>query len=143
MSACTFFGHRDCPNEIRARLYDVLIDLIEHHSVDTFYVGSQGGFDAMVYKALKELKQMYPHIQYTVVLAYLPTETSVSQYDPSETLFPEGMEKAPKRFAIDRRNRWMLQQSEYVVTYVTHSWGGAAKYAELAEKQNRIVNNLS
>ena len=97
----------------------------------------------MVYKTLKELKQTYPHIQYTVVLAYLPTETTASQYDPSETLFPEGMEKAPKRFAIDRRNRWMLQQSEYVVTYVTHSWGGAAKYAEMARAQQKVVIDLA
>lgn len=142
MSACTFFGHRDCPNTILPKLQEVLIDLIEHHGVDTFYVGNQGGFDAMVYKALKELKQMYPHIQYAVVLAYLPTATTASQYDSSETLFPEGIEKAPKRFAIDRRNRWMLQQSEYVVTYVTHSWGGAAKYQEMAERMGRVVVDL-
>lgn len=143
MSACTFFGHRDCQSTIRSQLQATLIDLIEHHSVDTFYVGNQGGFDAMVYKTLKELKQTYPHIQYTVVLAYLPTETTASQYDPSETLYPEGMEKASKRFAIDRRNKWMLQQSEYVVTYVTHSWGGAAKYMEMAEKQMKCVIHLA
>lgn len=93
----------------------------------------------MVYKALRNLRQIYPHIQYTVVFAYLPTEPTASQYDLSETLFPEGMEKAPKRFAIDRRNRWMLQQSEYVVTYVTHSWGGAAKFVEMAERIGKKV----
>ena len=34
-------------------------------------------------------------------------------------------------------------QSDYVVTYVTHSWGGAAQFAELAEKQKKIIVSLS
>jgi len=69
----------------------------------------------------KDLRIDISEFQYTVVLTYLPTEATANQYDPSETLFPGGIEKAPKRFTIDQRNRWMLQQSEYVVTYVTHS----------------------
>ena len=34
MSACTFFGHRDCPSSIKSKLRKVLIDLIESHAVD-------------------------------------------------------------------------------------------------------------
>ena len=48
MSACTFFGHRDCPSSIKPKLREVLIDLIENHSVDMFYVGQQGAFDGIV-----------------------------------------------------------------------------------------------
>ena len=40
--ACTFFGHRDCPSSIKPKLREVLIDLIENHAVDMFYVGQQG-----------------------------------------------------------------------------------------------------
>ena len=40
-----------------------------------------------------------------------------------------------KRFAIDYRNRWMIDRSDYVVTYVVHDLGsGAAKYKRLAEE---------
>lgn len=39
MSACTFFGHQDCPSSIKPKLREVLIDLIENHTVDMFYVG--------------------------------------------------------------------------------------------------------
>ena len=39
MSVCTFFGHRDCPSSIKPKLREVLIDLIENHAVDMFYVG--------------------------------------------------------------------------------------------------------
>ena len=48
MSACTFFGHHDCPSSIKPKLREVLIDLIENHAVDMFYVGQQGVYDAIV-----------------------------------------------------------------------------------------------
>ena len=46
--ACTFFGHRDCPSSIKAKLREALVDLIENHAVDMFYVGQQGAFDGIV-----------------------------------------------------------------------------------------------
>ena len=48
MSTCTFFGHRDCPSSIKPKLREVLIDLIENHAVDMFYIGQQGAFDGIV-----------------------------------------------------------------------------------------------
>ena len=36
----------------------------------------------------------------------------------------------------------MLQHSEYVATYITHNWGGAAKYADIAAKQGKFVINV-
>lgn len=146
MSICTFFGHRQCPSSIKPNLKNVLINLIEHQKVNVFYVGNQGSFDDMVYSVLRELSQQYSHITYAVVLAYLPPESkgelSQSQ-DYADTMYPEGIETVPKRFAIDWRNRWMLKQADYVVTYITHSWGGAAKYEQLARKHEKIIYNLS
>ena len=72
MPACTFFGHRDCPETTKPRLREVLLDLIRNHDVDMFYVGHQGQFDAYVHGELKKLKQEYPQINYAVVLAYMP-----------------------------------------------------------------------
>lgn len=136
MSVCTFFGHRDCPSTIKPKLKDTLIDLIENHAVDTFYVGNHGAFDSLVRSALQELTQVYPHIRYTVVLAYLPTK---KEDFPFETLLPDGIESTPKRFAISFRNKWMLKRADFVITYIAHSWGGAAQFAELAEKQKKTV----
>ena len=36
----------------------------------------------------------------------------------------------------------MLQQEDYVVTYITHTWGGAYQYAEKARRQKKVVINL-
>ena len=35
-----------------------------------------------------------------------------------------------------------LERSDYVVTYVHHSWGGAAKFAALAERQGKRMIRL-
>ena len=138
---CTFFGHKDTPKEIEPTLRSTLIDLIENKNVTVFYVGNNGSFDTMVRRQLEDLSQIYP-ITYSVVLAYLPTEKN--NYDNlTNTIYPEGLETVPKRFAISWRNKWMIQQSNIVVTYVTHSFGGAARFKEMAERQNKNVVDVS
>lgn len=137
---CTFFGHKDTPKEIEPTLRSTLIDLIENKNVNVFYVGNNGNFDTMVRRQLEDLSQTYP-IAYSVVLAYLPTEKN--KYDDlTHTIYPEGLEIVPKRFAISWRNKWMIQQSDIVVTYVTRNFGGAAQFKELAEKLSKDVINL-
>ena len=140
MSTCTFFGHRECPTDIRPKLRELLIDLIENRSVTMFYVGRNGAFDRLVRSVLRELSEDYPQIRYAVVLERFPDRRDGND---SDTILPEGIELAPRRFAIDRRNQWMLRQSDMVVCYVTHSWGGAAKYAEMAERQQKPVFRLA
>ena len=141
MANCTFLGHRDCPETIRPRLRAVLVDLITNHNVDMFYVGNQGHFDHYVRCVLHDLKQEYPHIQYAVVLAYMPGKKT--EYDDySDTMLPEGIEAVHPHYAISWRNNWMLKQSDYVVTYISHSWGGAAQFAKKAAALGRRIFNI-
>ena len=136
---CTFFGHRDTPKEKEPILKSTLVDLIENKGVDTFYVGNNGNFDKMVCSALSELSVLYP-IKVYIVLACLPK----NEDDNSErTILPEGIEAVPPRFAISYRNKWMIEKSDFVVTYVVHSWGGAARFKELAEKKGKAVIECS
>ena len=144
MSACTFFGHCDCPSSIKPKLREVLLDLIENHDVDMFYVGQQGAFDGIVRSVLKELVSVYPHIRYAVVLDRLPPkQDELDTRDCSDTMLPEGIETVHPRFAISWRNKWMIKQSEYVVTYITRSWGGAAQFTDKAERQKKKVETDS
>ncbi len=134
---CTFFGHRDTYMDLSQELTAVLQDLIEHKQVDRFYVGNHGFFDQQAIETLRSLQNHYTHISYAVVLAYLPTS---DRTDP--TVYPEGLESVPRRFTIDRRNRWMIEQADYVVTHVRHSFGGATKFMELAKRKGKIVINI-
>lgn len=139
---CTFFGHRMAPREIEKPLERVITDLIITHKADFFYVGNQGNFDSIVQRVLRRVKQQYPHIQYAVVLERMPSDNSALE-ETVETIFPEGMENVPPRYAIDRRNTWMLSKATFVVTYVTHTVGGAFKFKEKARKQRKTVIDIA
>ena len=142
MAMCTFFGHRECPDSIKPRIRNILEILIANKDVDMFYVGNQGQFDVLVRSVLQDLQKEYPWIQYAVVLAYMPSKKSEYTED-SDTMLPEGIESVHPRYAISWRNNWMLRRSDYVVTYITHSWGGAAQFAEKAKRSGKVVINLS
>ncbi|MBR5438516.1 MAG: hypothetical protein IKV21_06325 [Clostridia bacterium] len=140
-NVCTFFGHRDAPESIRYDLKQVLIDLIENKGVDYFLAGNNGRFDSMVLSELKLFATVYPHINYSVVFHILPDEKETLDWE--HTLYPDAeLETAPKRFTIDYRNRWMLNQADYVVTYVWKNYGGAYKFKSLAERKGKTVINL-
>ena len=142
-NTCCFFGHREVTHNIRGKLIEIIDNLITEKDVKEFYVGHQGQFDNMVYSVLKELKAYYPQIRYTVVLAYMPDEHIKEVYGEN-TLLPDGMESVPKKFAISKRNDWMIQQSDYAVCYVHKITGGAAKFREKAEKKGlQIIDVLN
>ncbi|MEE1076148.1 MAG: hypothetical protein UHY68_02655 [Acutalibacteraceae bacterium] len=139
----TFFGHRKTSKEVKIILRKKLINLIEFYNADTFYVGNQGDFDFMVRQVLKELKEVYPHIAYTVVLAYIPNVGyRYEDIDYFDTIYPEELENTPKKFAISKRNFWLIEHSDIVVTCVHNSVGGAAKFKEIAEKKGKWVINI-
>ena len=141
---CAFFGHRSAPDTIEMALRSTIIDLIEIHTVDVFLLGNHGAFDAMVLRVLRELAVVYT-IKYYVVLAYMPEKKDeYEKTDYSNTILPEGIETVFKRFAIDYRNRWMIDHSDYVVTYVVHDLGsGTAKYKRLTERKGKMVIEVS
>lgn len=145
MAACTFFGHRDCPSGIRGKLQAEIDRLICNHGVETFYVGTQGSFDRMVYAALVELRKQYQHMKIYRVLAYMPKLSDIAQ-DRSvldDTILPEGIEKVHPRYAIPHRNNWMIYRSDYVVAYITHPTGGAYQAVERAKKKGKTIIAIS
>lgn len=132
---CTFFGHRDAPDGIKTSLRNTLIELIESRSVDKFYVGNEGAFDRMVQCELRLMKKEYPFIDYEIVLAYMPQGNEGLE----NTVFPENAAVCPRRFAIDRRNRWMIDRSDFAVVYAVRSIGGASKFAKIARVRGLTV----
>jgi len=141
MASCTFFGHRDCPESIRASLIKEIERLICDQQVDTFYVGTQGSFDCMAYSALKEFRSKFSYIKVYRVLAYMPRNDAVSNDNAQskDTILPEGIERVHPRYAIMWRNNWMIDHSEYVIAHITHPTGGAYRAVERAKKKDRTV----
>ena len=62
--------------------------------------------------------------------------------DFSDTMLPDRIEKIPKRFAIPWRNKWMIDRADYVLTYVTRQFGGAAQFSALAKSKGKIIYGI-
>ena len=140
---CTFFGHSDC-YVLDANVLRSAVEELIHKGVDTFYVGNQGHFDGMVFAALLELEKIYPNISISVVLAYLPTKKAGCDPYQGYSVYPEGIEMGPGRFAIERRNQWMIERAKggYCLCLIDHTWGGAYKFVKRAKSRGLIVKNL-
>ena len=136
---CVFFGHRDAPTMISSAICRTIEMLIVQKRIDTFYVGHQGTFDRMVYRELCRAKKKYPHINCVVVLAYPPAQGEKWEL---ETIYPFGLERRPRAYAILSRNAWMVEQADVVVSYVMHEFGGAAKAVSLAKRRGCEIFSL-
>jgi len=133
----TFCGHKEIDDResIKRWLNRVCLDLIEQGAKE-FYLGGYGEFDLLCAVTLREMQKEYPYIRLILVLPYLNSNILTAVYD--ETLYPP-LETVPKRFAISRRNEWMVKECDVVVAYVTHGWGGAAKTLAYAEKKKKQI----
>ena len=112
----TFCGHRtlEHPVQVKSWLREVVCDLIGQ-GANIFLLGGYGAFDLMAAQIVHELKAEFPDIESTLVLAYLSTDVDLRLYDNS--LYPP-LEDVPPRYAISRRNRWLVENSDIVVAYV-------------------------
>ena len=84
----------------------------------------------------ENVKFKYRTIRSTLVIPYLNREYNTELYD--NTTYPP-LEDVPMKFAISRRNEWMVDQADVVVAYVTHGWGGAAATLQYAERKNKRI----
>ena len=143
MRACTFFGHRQISSDIFSVLKSAVKHLIINEKVDKFYIGNQGDFDVLAKRVLDDLSDEYT-ISYNIVLAYRPTNSESEQaFDFSHTIYPEEVAASHPRYAIVKRNKWMIEHSDYVISYITHDFGGAAKAIDLCRKKNKEIINVA
>ena len=140
---CALFGNSQLFENVEQMLHQRLCSLIQEHGAIQFYVGTHGNFDSIALRVLKKLKVQYPFIDYTIILAYLPTKKQgLSDSDACHSIFPPILDSVPLRFAIDKRNRFMLEQADIVLTYTRYSTGNTAKYKQLAIRKGKTVIEL-
>ena len=134
----TFCGHKDtCDPDgaIQLWLTQTVEDLIGR-GADLFYLGGYGRFDSMAASVVREQKKSHPHIQAILVLPYLDRKVDAEGYDG--TTYPP-LENVPQRFAISKRNEWMVNESDVLVAYVLYEWGGAVKTLEYARRRKKEI----
>ena len=138
---CTFFGNKDTPSRVKNDLKDTIKRLINEKGVVRFYVGNNGNFDLFVQNVLSDLKKERIDIDYAIVLSSI-REIAIDG-DQEATIFPEELETVPPRFAISRRNDWMIKNSDYLIAYAKHPFSNSRKWVERATKKGLKIINLA
>lgn len=133
----TFCGHSKLEEteKIKNWLRIVIENLIKQ-GAKTFYLGGYGQFDTLSAYVLNEIKKQYPNIKIILVLAYLNKKHDVSIYDYS--IYPS-LELVPPRYAILKRNEYMVDISDVVVSCVKYNYGGAYTTLKYAKKRNKNI----
>lgn len=148
VKSCFFIGHRDAPDSLRLRLEEVIEQCISKFGITEFVVGQYGNFDRMAAHALVDAKKRHPDITLLLLIPYHPADRPVKAPPGFDgTYYPEGMEAVPKRLAIVRANRYMVDHCDCLIAYVWHPASNARELLEYARRRERkgvlYVENLA
>jgi len=133
----TFCGHSDIYyDKIIEEQLSVTVEKFINDGADTFLLGGYGNFDKLAAKVVDQLKTIYPHIESILVIPYLDRKYDLKMYD--YTIYPP-LETVPLKFAISKRNEWMIDNSDCLIACVKYGWGGAAKTLAYAKRKKKNI----
>lgn len=148
MKSCFFIGHREAPESIAPLLAEVIERHISEMGITEFVVGNYGAFDRMAAHQLALAKEKHSEINIMLLTPYHPAERKIYLPKGFEICFyPPGLECVPKRLAILRANKYMIEHSDHLITFVWHTASNARnllEHAKRLELQGRIrIENLA
>ena len=136
-----FFGHRDflVTEELREALIRVLRETVSEDC--EFLFGGYGIFDNLAYTCVSQLDFPYKikktYITPDITENYLKNQVEYHRYKYDEVVYPP-IENTPYRFAISARNKWMVTESDLIICYINHTYGGAYQAVKI-KKDKRII----
>jgi len=134
--SCFFIGHHNAGADIYPMLAEEVVRHIAERGVTEFYVGRYGDFDRMAARAVLEAKERHPEVRLYLVLPYHPAERPMEVPPGFDgTYYPWAEERIPKRLAIVRTNRRMVDICGHLIAYVRHTFGNSGQIVEYAGKR--------
>ena len=139
---CCFVGHSKIYVGFENKLRFEIEKLILYKGVNEFWVGNYGVFDRAAAKTVRKLKAVYPNIKLSLVLPYTTKiieknkERYYKKFD--SLLIADIPEKTTLKRRIIKCNEDMINECDFLICYVRHSWGGASKTLEYATKKKHI-----
>ena len=148
---CCFTGHRKITDtdELREKLENVLIILIENGTTD-FYAGGAVGFDLLCEQTVLKLREKCPYIKLHLILPCNETEqtygwTSDNKAEYHRILLAsdsiEYVSEHNTKNCMKKRNARLVELSDCCVCYYKISRSGTGQTVRMAEaKGMRIIN---
>jgi hypothetical protein len=140
------FGHGDCLDDIMPLIEAAIEDHYSKHGITLFYVGNRGRFDSLAATAVKWAKQRHSDIRLYLLLAYHPGERTVDLTDSFDNSFYPPLEKVPRRYAIVRANKYMIDTADSIICYVKHIGNTRNLLAYAQRRQQKemfIIENVA
>ena len=111
------------------------------------YLGWYGDFDEICACACRELKKEYACIELVYVTPYISLSEqekikTMQSYGLCDTSIYPPIENTPPRFAILKRNEWMITNADLIIAYVKNNYGGAYRSLQIAKRKNKKVINI-
>lgn len=149
MHICTFAGHSFVYSAVaESRLKEEIEKYLSEVDEVSFYVGGRGEFDGMAAAAVRAAKARHKEkeIRLYLIEPYLHAsmnrdkEYYEKQYDG--IIVPEELIGVHPKAAIQKRNRWMVDQADLLIAFVSRDFGGAYETLKYARRLNtiRIIN---
>jgi hypothetical protein len=135
------FGHTDCPDNIISKIEVAIVEQHLRQGVDIFYVGNRGRFDSLAATAMNRVKQFHPNLKLYLVLAYHPEGRVVDLSDRFDNSYYPPLENVPRKYAIVRANRYMVDTADSIICYVKHigNTRNLLEYAQRRQKKEGII----
>ena len=120
---CCGFGHRSLfVQSAYEQIKSVLEKLIVEENVFTFFTGGMGEFDAMFSAAVRSIEKYNKQIELVLVKPYYSNEINVDKehynYYYDSFIIPEALIAAHPKSAITKRNYWMIDNSDFVISLI-------------------------
>ena len=144
----SFAGHSQLyrSEEIKKEVKAQLQNSISKGQKVTCYLGGYGDFDNVCARVCRELKSDGYSIEAVYVTPYIPIsdQSKIKEMIKSglyDTALYPPLEGVLPRFAISKRNEWMMRCADLVIVYVKRTYGGAyASYVMAQRAKKRIIN---
>ncbi len=105
------------------------------------FLGGYGNFDDFALRCVKKFKQSHPNAKSALITPYLEKWKNTYEKAGFDSIIYPSLEHVPPRYAISRRNKWMIEQADVVISCVSHQYGGAyAMYLDAKRKAKKTYN---
>jgi uncharacterized phage-like protein YoqJ len=141
----TFAGHStvfSC-EQVKEAVKEQIKNNISSNEKTVFYLGGYGEFDSICACACSELKKEYS-IEVVYVTPYI-NHSKIKEMQESglyDTSIYPPLENVPPKFAILKRNEWMIENANLVIAYVKNNYGGAYKTLNTAKRKKKKIINI-
>lgn len=138
---CMLFGHADAPDSLKSALEAAIIKVSEENDNVEFLVGNNGNFDFLAQSLMEKLKNNGIKIDYTIILSHIDERPLNRCYEQS--LFPMELATTIPKYAISKRNNWIIKHSVLAICYVSSIASNSFKTLSKFKKRGVKVINLA